>query len=115
MKKVIITMCIITISFSFGITAFFIARRPSPKTISFTTLTSAPLSELHIDNNGRLNINLATAQELTVLNGIGDVLAQRIVEYREVNGPFHDVSELLNISGIGPVKLENIINQIYIG
>ncbi len=53
------------------------------------------------DTGGRLNINTAAAEELQELPGIGPVLAERIVRYRETNGPFADVSHLRDVTGIG--------------
>ena len=52
--------------------------------------------------------NRATAQELTTLPGIGEVLAQRIVDYREAHGPFRSVEELIAVEGIGEGKLEKL-------
>jgi len=115
MKKVIITQTVITILFCICIVAVSASRKPSPNTTALSSLTSVSLEKVHINAEGKLNINTASVQELTALNGIGEVLAQRIVEYREKNGPYHDTSALLNISGIGPTKLNDIINQIYAG
>ena len=50
---------------------------------------------------GLININTASAELLTELPGIGSTLAERIVAYRENNGPFRYKSELLEVSGIG--------------
>ncbi len=55
-----------------------------------------------------ININTATKEELTLLPGIGDVYAERIILYREDYGPFTTAEELLNISGIGERRLEQI-------
>ena len=55
-----------------------------------------------------VNINTATARELEALPGIGEVIAQRIVDYRNTNGPFHSVDELINIKGIGEKKLADL-------
>ncbi len=55
--------------------------------------------------SGRISINLATAEHLEMLPGVGPVLARRIVEDREVNGPFRTPEELLRVNGIGPRKL----------
>jgi comEA protein len=52
-----------------------------------------------------LNLNSASAAELTALPGIGEVLAQRIVDYRRQHGAFKSVEELDNVKGIGPAKL----------
>lgn len=57
---------------------------------------------------GPLDLNHATAQELTTLPGIGEVLAQRIVDYREAHGPFRSVEELIAVEGIGEGKLEKL-------
>ena len=62
-----------------------------------------------------LDINSAAAEELDFLPGIGPVIAQRIVEWRESNGPYRDVTELLNVEGIGPSRLEEILPYITIG
>lgn len=62
-----------------------------------------------------LDINSATIEELTDLPGIGESLAQRIVDYREQNGPFQAVEELLNVSGIGEAKLNRIIDYVTVG
>ena len=55
-----------------------------------------------------IDINSAGIQELKNLNGIGDELASRIVRYREEHGSFQNVEELLNVKGIGKVKLDEI-------
>ena len=60
------------------------------------------------DEPGPLDLNHATAQELTTLPGIGEVLAQRIVDYREAHGPFRSVDELIAVEGIGEGKLEKL-------
>ena len=62
-----------------------------------------------------INVNTATAEELTELPGIGQVLAQRIIAYREAHGPFTSVAQLGDVEGIGEKKLEAIIELITIG
>ena len=56
----------------------------------------------------RININKATAEELQQLPGIGPAYSRRIVEWRNENGEFTRVDQLLEIRGIGPVRLEKI-------
>jgi competence protein ComEA len=51
-------------------------------------------------------LNTAGTAELTTLPGIGEKLAERIVKYREDNGKFTSVDELMNVSGIGEGKLD---------
>jgi competence protein ComEA len=55
-----------------------------------------------------VNINTATLEELETLSGIGEVLAQRILDYREEHGPYRSVEDLLNVSGIGDKRLEDL-------
>ncbi len=58
--------------------------------------------------DGLVNVNTATNAELETLPGIGEVTAQAIIDYRTENGPFTTVDELLDVTGIGDVTLENI-------
>lgn len=62
----------------------------------------------------KININLASQNELIRLNGVGPVLAKRILDYRKNNGPFRSVDQLANIKGLGPKKLIKITQQIEI-
>ena len=57
---------------------------------------------------GPVNVNTATADQLETLPGIGPVLAQRIIDFREKNGPFTSVDQLEDVSGIGPVTMEGL-------
>ncbi len=57
---------------------------------------------------GKVNINTASAQQLTVLPGVGEKLAARIVEYRQKSGAFKTVQELMNVRGIGEKNLAKI-------
>lgn len=56
----------------------------------------------------KININQATGQQLTVIKGIGEKKAQAIIDYREVNGDFVDLNELVKVSGIGEATLKNM-------
>jgi competence protein ComEA len=56
----------------------------------------------------RVDINRAAWPELAELPGIGEILAKRIVDYRQQHGPFRDPDEIARVRGIGPKKLEAI-------
>ena len=57
---------------------------------------------------GLINVNTAATTELEELPGVGEVIAQAIVDYRTENGPFASVDQLLDVSGIGDATLEDI-------
>ena len=64
---------------------------------------------------GPVDVNTAAAEELEELSGIGPVLAQRIIDYREANGPFQSVEDLLEVSGIGEATLEKFRDEAVAG
>ncbi|HUG88715.1 MAG TPA: helix-hairpin-helix domain-containing protein, partial [Actinomycetota bacterium] len=66
---------------------------------------SAPASG---ESASLVNVNTADATALDSLPGIGEVLAQRIIDHREAHGPFTSVDELVAVSGIGEVTLEEL-------
>lgn len=62
--------------------------------------------------DSRININTASRAELETLSGIGPVRAQAIIDYRNANGPFRTVEQLIDVPGIGPATLAAIIDHI---
>ncbi|MCB8978152.1 MAG: helix-hairpin-helix domain-containing protein [Ardenticatenaceae bacterium] len=62
-----------------------------------------------------VDLNSATVADLDTLPGIGPSTAEKIVEYRETNGPFAAIEEIMNVSGIGPAKFEQIQAFITVG
>lgn len=60
----------------------------------------------------KVNLNSAGVGELDALPGVGPVIAQRIVDFREQNGPFGSVAELANVSGIGPAMMAKLADLV---
>lgn len=63
-------------------------------------------------NTSLININKANITELKTLPGIGDVLANRIIEYRSEKGEFKSIEDLKNVSGIGDKKFSDIKDKV---
>ncbi len=61
-----------------------------------------------------VNVNLASASELERLPGVGPVLATRIIEEREANGPFTSADDLDRVSGIGPKKIAAMRDRVVV-
>ena len=91
---------------------------PSPASAVNSVLPSPAPSESKttaaVSPQALININTATAQELCSLPGIGEVLAKRIIEYRQAHGSFKNTGAIMNVSGIGAVKYKNIKDLIVV-
>ncbi|OPX87940.1 MAG: ComE operon protein 1 [Pelotomaculum sp. PtaB.Bin104] len=61
---------------------------------------------------GLVNINTADISALDTLPGIGPAIAERIIQYRETNGPFNAITDIKNVSGIGDKKFEDLKDKI---
>lgn len=62
--------------------------------------------------SGKVNLNTATKEQLKTLTGIGDSTAQKIIDYRNENGKFNNVEDIMNVSGVGDSKYQKIKNDI---
>lgn len=71
-------------------------------------VTRQESGELWVTLSRRIDLNHADADELTALPGIGPVLAEAIVAYREENGPFRTLEELMRVPGIGESVYQGI-------
>lgn len=98
---------------------FFVGRNANHTSPTLTLAEhsgeNASFSQPEAVSTDRVNINTASLSQLAALPGIGEVLAQRILDYRAENGDFRTTADLLCVSGIGEVRLEAILDLITVG
>jgi competence protein ComEA len=83
------------------------------RSAAVTSASSVKASPAKTDTTGKtVNINQASLEQLATIKGIGPVMAKRILEFREKNGPFKKAEDLLSVKGIGEKKLEMLKGQI---
>lgn len=89
---------------------------PNINNIEENTLGESALIHSNPNESGKelININTASLEELTKINGIGEVKAKSIIEYREQNGSFKSIEEIKNIKGIGEKTFEKLKDSITI-
>lgn len=75
---------------------------------------AVPGNESSVNKDGKINLNTATLEQLKTINGIGNVKAQAIINYRTSIGKFKAVDELANIDGFGSKTVEKIKNSVYV-
>lgn len=83
-----------------------------PYAFSQTTVTTTGVTQEVID---KIDLSTATVEDLSKLPGIGEVIAQRILDYRRKNNGFQSVYDLLNIEGIGEKRFEEISDLVTVG
>ena len=91
---------LLTIALMLVASAAGAAEKPA-KTSGQTSTVSAT-----VGSDAKVNINTASAKELTTLGGVGPKLAERIVEYRDAHGPFKKPEDLKKVDGVGKAVFE---------
>ena len=110
-------LLILTVVFLLVISGVFWRVGPKPSSADYTVTTErtavgvTPAAGTEAAA-GRVNLNTASAEELQSLPGIGEVLAARIIEYREQSGPFACPEELMAVKGIGESLFDAVSGQI---
>ena len=117
MKKSIKVLLAVTAACLCVMLGIFIGRNMLPNYYmkTYSSGQANAYQEADGDAQGRININTASAADLTQLPGIGKTTAERIVAYRNLNGSFTSVDDLLNVEGIGYGTLYNIHDFITTG
>ena len=82
--------------------------------VDSTVVNSSGVRVSKAVRSGPININRATARQLDALDGVGPVIAQRIVDYRKINGSFLTIEDLQKVSGIGAAKFAQIKAKVRI-
>jgi competence protein ComEA len=84
-------------------------RRAVPVLVALALVVAAAgADDGRPSQRGVVNVNTATSEQLQLLPGIGPALAERIIEFREANGPFEKVDELVAVRGIGDKSLAKL-------
>jgi competence protein ComEA len=91
----------------------FVAGFTPEEDQGFVVVSEGTPSSLLTDD--LVDINTASQDELEELPGIGPSLAGRIIDYREENGPFARIEDIVNVSGIGSATYEDIKDLITVG
>lgn len=123
MKKASLALIILTLIFSAFAGGFFLGRNQNYSKVTVSTIIPATVSpsapavptSAGPTQPAVVNLNTATAEQLMTLPGIGETLAQRIIQYRHTHGAFQSIGELANVDGIGDKTLEEILDYITIG
>lgn len=109
--RILLSIAVLFCALIVGFNLFFVKEPAETIVLTDYTEKDAEVSAF-VEENGKININTATAAELEKLDRIGPTLAQRIVEYRKTTGKFRTIEEIQNVSGIGPTIYEEIKGQI---
>ncbi len=104
----VLLFCLMGLTMDYGWFGYGRAEPVAAVTPIVTTVSVPSAPAAAADGIVQVNVNTASAKELEALPGVGEVIAQRIVDYRAANGPFASVDELVHVKGIGAATLEKL-------
>ena len=114
-------LLVITIVFTALFIGIFIGRAsagnqllPNNDSVNVTPSETYDSNDTRPYIENKLNINVATKDQLCLLPGIGEITAQKIIDYRTTNGSFTSIDELKSINGIGDKMFEAIKDYIIV-
>ena len=117
LKKIEIWLIAITLAFLVLALGFHLGSRQEAA-VTVSTRQDQMVAVSAAEGTGTtalVNINTAGVEELSTLDGIGEVIAGRIVAYREEHGPFQAVEDLDKVDGIGPGILAGLGDYVTVG
>ena len=95
-----------------------LSREPAVQPVRTLPAETVPLKELPVedaDTDGLIDLNTATKEELMTLPRVGEVLAERILEYRQTYGRFSAPEQIMDVEGIGQATYDGFADMITIG
>lgn len=104
-------MAIITVIFVLVLLGTFMYRNHPGSMLN----QPIPSNSIRDPYSGRIDLNTADLEELMFLPGIGETLARRILDYRELHGKFRSVNDLYKIKGFGKSRIDEIRDFVTIG
>ena len=110
-EKIVLIIALICVGVLFAFKAISMQAQPD-KVITYTVNNSAGSTVSPESLSEKVNINTADKERLTALKGIGESKAEAIISYREANGPFGDITDIMKVDGIGQKTFENIKDMI---
>ena len=97
----------ITVAFLLLLGGIFVGRNTAGAYIPINDAKET-IAQEQANKDGQIDINTATSEQLQLIPGIGPSIAQRIIDYRTDNGGFKSIEEIMNVSGIGEKKFEQM-------